>query len=195
MVFESFASLFLELEQYGFLDALLPFLLIFTLVFAALQKTKIIGSGEKKFSLIIAFVLAFVTVLPHLTGTYPAGQDVVLIINTALPNISVVLVAILSILVLIGVFMPISFAGSMLGGVLTLSILGAVVFFFGQAAGVWEELPPFLSFLNDPDTQALVIILAIFGFVLWFITREEGSVNMTGGIGKFIRELGGSISR
>jgi hypothetical protein len=194
MPLENFVNLFLWMEQLGLLDALLPFLLIFTLVFAALQKTKIIGSGEKRFNVIIALVLAFAVVLPHLMGTYPPGQDVVIIINTALPNISVVLVAILAILLLIGVFAPVNLAGTMLGGLLVFGSIIAVVFFFGQAAGIWEEFPPFLGFLNDPDTQALIIILVIFGLVLWFITREEPGVNVGGGLGGFFKMFRDAIT-
>jgi hypothetical protein len=83
----------------------------------------------------------------------------------------------------------------MLGGVLVIGSIGAVVYFFGSAAGIWEGLPSWLNFLNDPDTQALIIILVVFGAVLWFITREEGGgVNVGGGLGGFLRDMVKNIS-
>jgi len=36
------------LQQYGVLDFLLPFLLVFTIIYAVLSKTKILGGEEKK---------------------------------------------------------------------------------------------------------------------------------------------------
>jgi hypothetical protein len=195
MALQGFSDLFRWMESYNFLDALLPFILIFTLVYATLQKTKIIGNGEKKFNVVIAFILAFITVLPHLTGTYPANADVVNIINKALPNISIVIIALVSFLLLIGVFAPVNIAGSMLGGFFVLVSIVAVIFFFGQAAGIWPSInSPTWSFLNDPDTQAVIIILVVFGFVLWFITREDKGVNVGGGLGSFFNGLRDAIT-
>lgn len=195
MALQGFADLFRWMEGYNMLDAFLPFMLIFVLVFATLQKTKIIGTGEKKFNVIVAFILSFIAVLPHLTGTYPANADIVSIMNKALPNISLVMIVIISFMLLIGVFAPVNIAGSMLGGVFVLISIIAVIFFFGQAAGIWPSVSsPTWNFLNDPDTQAVVIILVVFGFVLWFITREEGGASVGGGIGKFISGLRDSIT-
>jgi hypothetical protein len=183
------------MESYNMMDALLPFMLIFTLVFATLQKTKIIGNGEKKFNVIVAFILSFITVLPHITRTYPAHADIVTIINGALPNISIVIIALVSFLLLIGVFAPVNVAGSMLGGFFVLISIIAVIFFFGQAAGIWPSInSPTWNFLNDSDTQAVIIILVVFGFVLWFITREEGGTSIGGGFSKFLNGFKDAIT-
>jgi hypothetical protein len=191
VLFTGFSSLFAWMESYNMLDALLPFLLIFTLVFATLVKTKIIGNGERKYAVIIAFILAFIVVLPHIMGTYPPHSDVVNIINQALPNISIVIVAIIALLLLIGVFAPVNLAGTMLGGFFVIMSLILVAFFFLQAAGWIPAInSPTWSFLADSDTQAVIIILVVFAFVLWFITREEkGGVNIGGNIGNWFKEI------
>ena len=54
----NYIDFFRLLESYGFTDALLPFLLIFTIVFAVLQKTNILGKDKKNFNVILALVLA-----------------------------------------------------------------------------------------------------------------------------------------
>jgi hypothetical protein len=195
VLFSGFSSLFQWMESYNMMDALLPFLLIFTLVYATLQKTKIIGTGEKKYNVIVAFIMAFITVLPHITGTYPAHADIVNIINGALPNISVTIIAMISLLLLIGVFAPVNMAGTMLGGFFVFISIVAVIFFFLQAAGWMPSInSPQWSFLNDPDTQAVIIILVVFGFVLWFITREDKGTNITGGLGKFFQTFRDAIT-
>ena len=68
---------------------LLPFLLVFTLVYAILQKVKIFGKGPetKKFSIVIALVLGITFVF--------VAQHLVEIMLQAVPNVSIVLIAIL----------------------------------------------------------------------------------------------------
>jgi len=53
MASTNFGNLAESLERIGFVDVLLPFLLIFTVIFAVLEKTKILGDGklEKKFNI------------------------------------------------------------------------------------------------------------------------------------------------
>lgn len=180
-----------QLDALGLTDVLLPFFLIFTLVFAILQRTKLLGDDRKNFNVMIALVLSFAVVIPHITGGYPPGADVVDIINRALPNVSLVIVAILMVLLLLGIF------GWSVGGEQT-SIQGwiaflaflLVVYIFGAAANLWH-LPNRFSFLADPNTQALIIVLLIFGLVVWFITNEEESAGEGAmrSLGKTVAEL------
>ena len=51
-----------SLEDIGFYEVALPFILIFTIVFAILQKVKIFGASGKNFNAVIAVVLAFLVV-------------------------------------------------------------------------------------------------------------------------------------
>ena len=193
----AFDELFLTFHEWGLTEALLPFLLVFVLVFATLERTKVIGNGEKKYNVVVAFIFGFLVVVPHLTGSYPPEQDIVLIINNALPNISLIIVAIVTLLLLLGLFSPAQVAGTGLGTILAIVSIVAVIFFFGQAAGWFGAFPTVggLNLLNDPDTQALVIILLVFGAVLWFITRDEGGGASIGGpLGGFFNGLRNAIT-
>ena len=76
MVYD-FSELVYFIEDFRVMDVLLPFLLIFTIVFAILQKTKIMGKERKNYNVVIALVVALSVVIPHVTGSYPAGIDVV----------------------------------------------------------------------------------------------------------------------
>lgn len=184
-----FTDFFIRLEEMGMLDSLLPFILIFTIVFAILQKTKIIGEGKRQFNTLIALVLSLMVVIPHVTGRYPPGQDVVVIINQALPQVSLIVVAILAALLLIGVFAPgVMFGGTSFGAFLALFSMGAVVYIFGNAAGFWKNLG-FLSFLNDPDTQAVIVIVLVFALIIWFITRDSSEVRAGGGLGGLLNSI------
>jgi hypothetical protein len=163
-----------SLEDIGLTDVLLPFLLIFTIIFAILQKTNILGKEKKNWNIIIALVIALSVVIPHVTNSYPADGDVVDIINKSLPNVSLVIVAIVMFLILIGLL---GGEAKWLGGSISgwIAILSAVLvfFIFGRAAGWFETLPDWLRWLDDSETQALVIVILIFGIIIWFITKEE----------------------
>jgi hypothetical protein len=170
-----------KLQEIGIMDVILPFILVFTIVFAILQKTKILGheDGEakkpkKNFNAAIALVMALAVVVPHITGSYPTeGSDVVNIINSALPNISVVLIAVVMMLLMIGVFGgEVNIFKSGLSGYAVAFAIAATIFIFGTAA-YWWELPQWASFLLDSDTQALVVILLVFGALIMFITADD----------------------
>jgi amino acid transporter len=81
------------LENLGVVDVILPFILVFVIVFAVLQKTKILGENKegkpmKNFNSVIALVMGLAVVIPHVMGSYPdPNMDIVNIINIALPNI------------------------------------------------------------------------------------------------------------
>ncbi len=157
------------LESYGIRDVILPFLLIFTLIYAILQRTKLLGE-KKNFNVVVALVMALAVIIPHVTGTYPPDADVVNIINTALPQIALVLVAIVAVLILVGIS-GVEAPWTGLTGILALVALVAVIYIFGSAAGWWPFFG-FLSFLSDPDIQALLVVILVFGIIVWFITRE-----------------------
>lgn len=171
----------LKLQEIGIADVILPFILVFTIVFAVLQKTKILGEDpqndnkpRKNFNSVIALVMGLAVVIPHITGSYPANADIVNIVNQALPNISVVLIAVVMMLLMIGVFgggVDIAKSKNLATFAIVFAI-GGTVYIFGDAAS-WWQLPNWLYFLQDSDTQALIIILLVFGALIAFITNED----------------------
>jgi hypothetical protein len=45
-----------------FREAILPFILVFTLVFAILQKTKLLGDGKKQIDAIVSLVIGLILI-------------------------------------------------------------------------------------------------------------------------------------
>ncbi|MDD5086494.1 MAG: hypothetical protein PHV16_01950 [Candidatus Nanoarchaeia archaeon] len=163
-------DIFRTLENWGMLDVMLPFLLIFTLVFAVLQKAKIFGDDSKRFNVIIALVLAMVVVIPHIMGTYPRGQDAVVIINSFLPDIALVLVAIIMVLMLSGVF-GYQTKDNNSGWILFIAF-AVVIYLFGISAGWWVK---FNWFNISSDTLTVVLVLLVFGIIIAVVTSEGGN--------------------
>tara|TARA_Y100000310_G_scaffold101298_1_gene99298 strand:- start:2696 stop:3283 length:588 start_codon:yes stop_codon:yes gene_type:complete len=186
----NFKEFFTTLEGWGMLDALLPFLLIFTVIFAILQKTKVIGGDKKNIHVIIALIVALLVVLPHVTN--PGGPaDVVNIINQAIPHVSVVIVAIIMLLILIGAFgKDIEFMETSLAGWIAIAAFVAIVYIFGAAAGWGWKIPKlFEGWLND-QTMSIVLVILAFGIVIWWITKEPRDKKDKIGLGNIIKKVG-----
>lgn len=89
------------LRAFGFFDVVLPFLLVFTIVFAVLEKTLILGQDKdknpkKSLNSMVAFAAALFVV---------AASNVVAVIQQSLPLVTLVLVAIICFMLLMGSFM------------------------------------------------------------------------------------------
>src|SRR3990167_8357987 len=91
-------------KEFGLFDVVLPFLLVFAIIFAILEKTMVLGSEgkgdsakpKKNLNAMVAFVVAMLVV---------ATNKIVTAINEALPNIVLIIVAFVAFLLMIGVFM------------------------------------------------------------------------------------------
>jgi hypothetical protein len=172
-----FYNIIQRLEMWGLSDVILPFILVFTVVFSIMQKVKPLGSDKegartKPFNVIVSLVMALAVVIPHVLGYYPPGADIVNIINAALPQVSIVLVAILMVLLIVGLFGGKAEWGSGLSGWIAFFAFILVVWIFGRAAGWFYYLPDWLYWLDNPDTQAMLIVVAIFAIIIWYITKE-----------------------
>lgn len=177
-----------QLYDAGILDILLPFILIFTVIFAILQRTKVLGQNDsgkpmKNFNAVVALVMGAAAVIPHILwgsrnprDPYLSNGliDVVQVINNALPNVSLIVIAVLAFLILIGIWgVNINIAGSSLGGIITIVSLLVIIFIFTVAAGIFVRLPNWLHFLKDPQTQALVVTILVFGLIIRFIVGGD----------------------
>jgi len=162
------------LSEIGVADVLLPFIIVFTITFAILQKIKIFGADSKeskKYNTMVSLVLGLALVIPHVLEAYPEGQDLVVWMNSFLPGVSIFAVLIVMVLLIIGVFGYGFNINSPFGGVLALFCALVVVYIFGASAG-WWGVPGTLSFVLDPDTQAFLVIVLVFFLIIYFVTSE-----------------------
>ena len=169
-------GLFQALVDWGFVDAFLPFLLLFVLLFGILQKIAIFGTKEgetkkpdRRINGVLSFIIAAMVVVPHIIGAYPPGSDPIDIINQFLPSTAVILLAILCVILLLGL------AGGEIPSLLLWAI-ALVALAFLVVMMLMAMVPGFLptfAFLHDPAIQALIIILLVMGLVGYFVVREE----------------------
>ena len=152
------------------------------------QKTNILGAGKKNFNVMVAFVIASMVVIPHITGSYPGRYDLVEILNTALPDVSIVVVAVVMGLLLIGLLGGEStWMGGSLSGMVAIAAFGAIIYIFGAAAGWWNNIA--LRWW-DQDVIALVVVILVFAIVIWYVTKDDAPADKAAKGMKLVEHFG-----
>ena len=141
------------LESWGLTDVLVPFLLIFVVFFAIFMKTKMLGENKGRYAAVFSLVISLMVVVPHVLGKYPTGYDVVDLLNKALPNVMIIVVAMVVVLLFIGI----------LGGDVPKNpfyLTGAVVISFGALFVIfaYPDLTPLMMAI-----ALIVLVVAGFG--------------------------------
>jgi len=182
MVYGEFAweRLFSALDQWGLTDVLLPFLLVFTLIFSVLQKTKFLGEDSKKYNVIISFVMGFMFVTPHILNKPVLGYDPVDLVNSVLPTVSVLVIAVILFLILVGIFAAGEYQGAKgFYGIIVIVSLLLILYIFGAAASWWTGWSWLHQFLGD-DTVAVLVMIVVFGLIIGFVVGDEKSDQKSG---------------
>lgn len=161
----NFVEVIQSLERQGFYDVALPFILIFTLIFAILQKVEIFGSNSKKFDTMIALAIAFFTV---------RVESVIVLINTFLPKVSVVVLFLMILLIMLGIFgsKPEGMKGGYLFFGLVIAVGGIIWSFISSIPGYDFRLPYWLR-LTSTDMGYLLLAGIIIVVILILGKKEE----------------------
>jgi sensor histidine kinase YesM len=172
------------LGRIGIYDVVLPFLLVFAIVFAILEKTRILGTEQiegkrytkKNINGIVAFVIAFLVV---------ASSKLVAIINVALAQIVLLLLVSVMFLLLIGSFYKEGeevYLGGRWRTFMMIVMFVGVVFIFLHAIPYEDTnfLTWFWSFLaNNWDASyvsAIILILFILGVFYLLLAGDRKPV-------------------
>jgi hypothetical protein len=163
-----FSNFVYWLDYWGVRDIILPFILIFTIFFAMLQKIHLFGATDsKKYNMVISLAVALLVVIPHALGAYPPEADVINIINDSIPEVALLVVVVVLVLMMLGMIAgkEVKFAGvlpwvSGISVVLLLFIFADAIFPFG------------ISNYIDPAIQSLIVILLVFGLLIYWVAGE-----------------------
>lgn len=163
-----FSNFMYWLEYWGVRDVILPFILIFTIFFAVLQKIELFGTGSKKYNLAISLAISLLVIIPHVTGAYPPNADIVSIINNSIPEVALLVITVVMLLLMLGLGIGEAPFKRVAAGWVAVAAAIIVVLIFGSAI-----LPiPILSYI-DPSIQALIIILLVFALIVWYVARPS----------------------
>jgi len=161
-------------DRIGIYDVVLPFLLVFAIVFAILEKSRVLGvenvGGKeltrKNINSMVAFVISFLVI---------ASSEIVRVLNESLANMVVLLMLATCFLILLGVFYKGEEKGFWLeGGWKTLWIfimfIGIVLIFMnalGWLVPTWQ----FLYTHYDSTVVGSVILIGIVIGMMYAITK------------------------
>ncbi len=168
------------MDQIGLYDVVLPFLLIFTLVFGVLEKSKIFGVEKgvdgkeytrKNLNAMVAFVTGFFVV---------ASAQLVALINVFVARMALVLVILIMLMILLASFHAPSDKGfnlmdMPLGKYLIWIVFFATILIFADGVG-W--LGPAWDYVTNYWDSTLMATISLFAVVIGFIvymTKAPGS--------------------
>ncbi|HLP79894.1 MAG TPA: hypothetical protein VK158_04625, partial [Acidobacteriota bacterium] len=172
MVQNIFEEGIFKLRELGVDDVVVPFILIFAVVYAIFSKIKIWGENKEKkyqgakFDVVIALVVSLLAVWQHMAN--PGSQwDIVEMLNKALPQVSLVLVAAVMMILMIGIVAgeapTVSGATKVMAYIVQFGAVAALVYIFGSSAGLsYWDLP---YWLVSYDIWVLIVVLLVFGLI------------------------------
>jgi len=150
-----------------FVEYILPFVLVFTLIFAILEKTKILGEDKKQVSILVGIVVGLI----FISFPYPKG-----IVIFLMPFLALAVVILFVFMLLYGFI--VQKEKDVLGkwwkvvliGVLTISLIIAIL----MAAGYWDVAYNFM-FNSNTGTQIFVnaFLIAIIAGVIVAVIKGE----------------------
>ena len=172
----AFRGIISFLTQIGVYDIILPFLLVFTIVFAILEKTMVLGKEtikdkgdmpKKNLNAMVAFSTAFLVI---------ASVRLVAIINEVMANVVLLLVLAVCFLMLVGSFTgakEFKLEGNWLTFFFFFMFLGVVVIFL-NALG-WLELVfgVVAEAGAGADWAATIVFLVIIFAFMFYIIRDK----------------------
>ena len=179
-VFRGIIGFFAELGVY---DIILPFLLVFTIVFAIFEKTKVLGTEniggkeytKKNLNATVAFVTAFLVI---------ASTKLVAIINETLANVALLLILSVCFLLLIGSFYKEGEAVALFGKWRTMFmiIMFVGIILIALNAVKMESGQSTLAFLYDylshnwssNFTASVIFLIIIIIFILYITYTPSG---------------------
>jgi len=136
-----------------FLNYILPFVLVFTLIFAILQKTQLLGEGKKQVDALIGLMVGFILI------AFPFSRDIVV---ELMPFLAVSAVILLVFMLLYGFIMGKN-KGDVLGmawikWVLIAIVALALITVVLMIAGWWDNVYEFV-FEREASSQVWINIL------------------------------------
>ena len=160
----------------GIYDVVLPFLLVFTIVFAILEKTRVLGTENiggqdvtrKNLNSMVSFVIAFLVV---------ASTSLVRAINEAMANMVMLLLLAISFMILAGSFYKEGEfdVSSNWKKFFSVVMFVGIVLIFMDAVDWLEPGWDYLRHNWNETAVASAVLILLLGGVMYFITKPPGN--------------------
>ncbi len=157
------------MRSFGIFDVVLPFLLVFTVIFGVLEKTKVFGTEDNKtrknLNAMVAFVIGFFVV---------ATAQIVGILQTALPVIILILILVIAFMIVYGATLG---EGELNvwqqftkgKGIFALGIVIAIIAIVLGAMDLWGDFMYWVNQTLGGPALTTVILLVVVGIFMWIV--------------------------
>lgn len=176
----AFEDIAIKLEELGFFEFILPFLLMFAIVWGVLSWTNLFG-GDKAVHVLIAVVFAFLAI------RWPIYRDFLAIIS---PKLGVGLTIILVLVLLMGLFVP-EGSQAILGWIMiAVGVVIALVIF----AQSYNDLQGYGygSYFNSDLIGWVIIVALLIGLIVAVVTSGAGKKSKPSAhLGRWFKEAVG----
>jgi hypothetical protein len=159
------------LKEFGLFDVILPFLLIFSITYAILSKSEILGKKKDNLNSVVSLVFALIVI---------SANKIVTVITSAIPNVLLLVMISFSFLLLVGIFYGegnFPDLGKWKDWFISVMFMGVVVIFLG--AWTMDSGENLLSYLFESlynnmgsDLVGGIILLVVTVAVIKYITRQ-----------------------
>lgn len=157
----NFENIFVYLQQYGFYDFVLPFLLLFAVIFGILTYMKLF-KDQKAVQVLIALVFGL------LATRFPFYTDFV---NFISPRLGVAIMILLLLLILIGLFTP-ERSGAIIGWISIAIAVIMVLVILGQASDFFDFFGGG-SYFTDELVGGLIFVALMIGVIVAIVTASS----------------------
>jgi hypothetical protein len=170
----AFRGILLFFEKIGVYDVVLPFLLVFSIVFAILEKTKVLGVEKvegkeytkKNLNSMVSFVISFLVI---------ASSRLVEIITTVSAQVVILLMASILFLLLVGSFFKegagVFLEGGWRVGFMWIMFIGILLIFL-NALGWLDNFWGWISEGTGGNAVGSIVLLIIVILFMWFVVRS-----------------------
>ncbi|HLD12325.1 MAG TPA: hypothetical protein VJB87_01895 [Candidatus Nanoarchaeia archaeon] len=176
---EGFGTLIQSLEDIGFFRYVAPFLVVFTITFALLEKAQLFGSGSKKFNTVIALGMGLL---------FLRQERLLDMFGGFTSNIAFIIIPLLFILLILAIFggphqpwrgmmLVVGFFVAIAAVIIALiSFEGGGISTFGEGYSLKDTLLNWIGIESTGYSAGnvvwYIIVLAIIGLLLWWFFRD-----------------------
>lgn len=166
-------------KTYGIFEYYLPFVILFSLFYGLINKSKIFGTGalENRLGLILSFGAAL-----YVMAYTPVGFTLTQFFATFFTQVTVVLVTLLAFMMILALLIPLGPGEGLkyaiekhIGSVVLLGVVIAFGLFLSSGGlQIFPGLPFFIGLSAQDFAILSLVILTVL--VIWWMTKSEGPI-------------------
>lgn len=171
-----FYSVVTDLQNAGFFDVILPFLLVFVIIFATLEKTKVLGKDKTNINTVVALIIGLVLIV---------NFDLVYLMNLYLSKMALFIIIALIFMLTIGVFGADPEKGFSGWIFIAAIIVSLIAVFWALSPQIGFELPYWL-YLSD-EAISWLIAIGFFVLVIAVVNKKPSSESLGKKLDKMLK--------